>query len=446
MAAQRFRILQKVNDLRIIDSSGHAERLSAEDREKLYRFLDTKGTQSFAAARKELGLPKGYIFNFEEGGEKYLKGNQTQSSMLKVFGNFWYEFTEGKQHQIIENWRNSESDETLLQEAIEHLGLNQEEAKILVNEKASPDYCSLSLKAIHRLLPLMMEGVSFKTAEAAIYGDRLSGLPVYDKIPEVRKVLPTLANPAVERAMTEMRKVVNSIIREHGKPYEIRIELARELKKPRSERAKDVDRNKKREKERSLVAKKILEEFNISNPNQALIEKGMLFEECGGICPIYRHEHPLLQFDQRLRIRYRLHHPAQPFPRQLLPEQDPVSPVDEPTQGSENPIRDVQGISRGVRKVARPSSRLAVKNSGKLDRFRIGEPGVKEDNSLEGFSHRQLNDTRYNSVAAAKLLATLYGGRDHIQPDGRKKQVIYATSGTLTTTLRKTWGTRRDPA
>jgi CRISPR-associated endonuclease Csn1 len=47
--------------------------------------------------------------------------------------------------------------------------------------------------------------------------------------------------------MTELRKVVNAIVRDYGKPYEIRIELARELKKPRQERVKATTANRKRE-------------------------------------------------------------------------------------------------------------------------------------------------------------------------------------------------------
>jgi CRISPR-associated endonuclease Csn1 len=43
-------------------------------------------------------------------------------------------------------------------------------------------------------------------------------------------------NPAVERALTETRKVVNAIVKKYGKPLAIRVELARDLKKNRKER------------------------------------------------------------------------------------------------------------------------------------------------------------------------------------------------------------------
>jgi CRISPR-associated endonuclease Csn1 len=439
MVAQRFRILQKVNDLKVIHPvSDNAEFLSAEDRMKLYRFLDTEGTQTFPAIRKHLGL-KGYVFNLEKGGDKSLQGNRTQHSMLKVFGRFWYEFTEGKQNQIIENWRNSESDETLTEETVQHLGLTRAEAQLLVNEKAASDYCALSLKAIERLMPLMLEGISFKTAEKECYPDR-DKVEIYNTVPEMRKVLPTLRNPAVERALTELRKVVNAIVREHGKPHEIRIELARELKKPRGERIKETDKIKKREKERADIAKKILQECGNSNPSRIDIEKGLLHRECGGICPYTEKSISFcnLYNDSEFDIEHII--PRSRFPDNSFQNKTLCHQSMNQLKGGRTPYEMYKGNPEEYEKLLNRVRAWPIKNRGKLDRFRVGEPGLKDDNSLEGFSQRQLNDTRYTSVAAAKLLATLYGGRERIAPDGSKEQAVYATSGSITATLRSTWG------
>jgi len=49
-----------------------------------------------------------------------------------------------------------------------------------------------------------------------------------------------------------------------------------------------------------------------------------------------------------------------------------------------------------------------------------------------------LNDTRYTSLLAARLLSTLYGGRDMME-NGRKRQVILASTGAVTATLRRNW-------
>ena len=73
-------------------------------------------------------------------------------------------------------------------------------------------------------------------------------------------------------------------------------------------------------------------------------------------------------------------------------------------------------------------------NRGKLDRFML-----RSEDELEAFTARQMNDTRYASVLACRLLESLYGGRDVVTPAGTKHTVIYASSGKVTSTLRKSW-------
>jgi CRISPR-associated endonuclease Csn1 len=436
MAAQRFRMLQKINDLVVIGTKNQTSRkLTEEERNKLYQLLDREGTQSFIAIRKYLGL-KGTAFNLEAGGDKDLPGNRTQKSMRKVFGVFWDEFTEGKQNQIIENWRNSESDEVLIQEAIEHLGLDAEAAAVLAKESPQTDYCSLSLAAISKLMPLMMSGRSFKDAETEIYGSRFSGLAVHDTLPSVREALPTLRNPAVERAMTELRKVVNAIVREYGKPYEIRVELARELKKPRQERVKATTANRKREADNKGIAAKILNECGLSNPSRADLEKAKLFVECGGICPYTGRSIPFSQLfqDSEFDVEHiipRSRYPDDSFQNKTLcylPENRENKRNKTPFEAySDNPDVWAQILLR-VSKWSNP---------GKLSRFKL-----QSEQELAEFSARQMNDTRYTSVLAGRLLAMLYGGRD-VQTDTGNRQVIFASSGAVTATLRRSWGFER---
>jgi len=439
MAAQRFRILDKINNLRIVEPGTDLSRkLTQEEHAKLYRFLDTEGTQTFAKVRSHLGLAKGTAFNLEIGGDKSLPGNRTLQSMLKVFGSAWHEFSKGKQNQIIENWRNHE-DESLLQEAV-NLGLDTRAASMLVAENPQAEYCRFSLKAIERLMPHLLLGLSTTEARIKEYGDPLAGLKPHDKLPQVREVLPTLRNPAVERAMTELRKVVNAIVREHGRPHEIRIELARELKKPRGERQKDTDRMRKREKERIAVAKRIFDGFNISNPGRALIEKALLYEECGGICPYTGKSirYSSLVNDSEFDIEHII--PRSRFPDNSFQNKTLCHQSMNQLKGNRTPYEMFRGNPEEYEKMLERVRAWPIKNRGKLDRFRVGEPGLKDDNTLEGFSERQLNDTRYTSVAAAKLMATLYGGRDVEMPDGTKRTAVYATSGSITAVLRSTWG------
>lgn len=436
MAAQRFRMLQKINDLVVIDAKNQTSRkLTVDERLRLYQLLDREGTQSFTAVRKFLDL-KGTTFNLEAGGDKDLPGNRTQNSMRKVFGIFWDEFTEGKQNQIIENWRNSESDESLMQEAIDHLGLDPEAAAVLARESPQADYCSLSLAAIKKLMPLMMSGRAFKDAETEVYGSRFSGLAVHDTLPPVRDALPTLRNPAVERAMTELRKVVNAIVREYGKPYEIRIELARELKKPRQERIKATTANRKREADNKGIAAKILSECGIANPSRADLEKAKLFAECGGICPYTGRSIPFSQLFQNSEFDVEHIIPRSRFPDDSFQNKTLCYlPENREHKRNQTPF-EAYNINPEV--WAQILLRVANwSNPGKLSRFKI-----QSESELAEFSARQMNDTRYTSVLAGRLLAMLYGGRD-VETDNGNRQVIFASSGAVTATLRRSWGFER---
>lgn len=434
MEAQRFRILQKVNDLRLVNpGSLVSDPLTEDERQRLFLLLDQDGDQSFKAIKKFLSLPAEAQFNLERGDEKRLRGNRTQSVMRKAFGDRWGTFSQGKQSQIIENWRSSESDETLIREAVDQWSLDVATATWLAEQTAEPGYCAVSLMAISKLLPLMKCGKSFKEAETELYGARFSGGAAYESLPEVRKQLKSLRNPAVERALTELRKVVNAIVREFDKPYEIRIELARELKKPRHERIEATKKNRNRQKEREDVAAKILRECGLSNPSRKDIEKALLYEECGGYCPYTGRHIPFsnLFHDSEFDVEHiipRSRYPDDSFQNKTLcylPENRDVKKGQTPWEAYG---KDEQRWAEIMTRVS------SWRNRGKLARF-----SIQTEEALGEFSARQMNDTRYASVLAARFLGSLYGGRDVVN-NGQVRQVIFASSGAVTATLRSSWG------
>ena len=117
-------------------------------------------------------------------------------------------------------------------------GLGKEFAKILANITFQEDYGSLSAKAIHKILPHLKEGNQYDVAcEYAGYRHSKSSLTKEEIANKVLKdkleVLPrnSLRNPVVEKILNQMVNVINAIIEAYGRPDEIRVELARELKK-----------------------------------------------------------------------------------------------------------------------------------------------------------------------------------------------------------------------
>jgi CRISPR-associated endonuclease Csn1 len=437
--AQQFRVLQKTNDLELIyPGQITGVPLTCDQRKKVLDLLCNSTETTFKKIRKELGLQENVGFNLQRGGETQLKGNLTDTIMVAAFGERWAILTEDQRKQAVEDWRTIERDESLIRRAVEYWKLDEPGAEWLVSHPAPSGYCSLSHKAIRKLMPLMQEGKRFKEAENEIYGTRFSGGKIYDRIPPVREALKTLRNPAIERALTELRKVVNALIREMGqKPAEIRIELARDLKKPRKERAEATTKNRSREKERMGAKARLLRELGpgFEHPSRADIEKALLHEECGGICPYTgRHIEFASLFGQR--PQFDVEHiipfgriPDDSFQNKTLcyHEENRNVKLNKTPFEAYKDAEQYERIMTRVRSWPKP-------NSGKLARFEL-----KTTDQLEGFSSRQLNDTRYASKLACDLMATLYGGRDVVTESG-SRQVVFASSGKVTATLRRGWG------
>ena len=130
--------------------------------------------------------------------------------------------------------------ENLINKITNLYGFEKEYAAILANITFQDDYGSLSAKAIRKIFPYLKEGNKYDiSCEYAGYRHSASSLTkeeLENKIYKDRlEILPknSLRNPVVEKILNQMVHVVNAIIADPqlGKPDEIRIELARELKK-----------------------------------------------------------------------------------------------------------------------------------------------------------------------------------------------------------------------
>lgn len=147
---------------------------------------------------------------------------------------------------------NSKSGNDLLLKLLkEKFGFAEEYGKILANVTFQDDYGSLSAKAIRKILPYLKEGHPYAkrglgsdigACELAGYNHSHSVTAEENEKRELAdklELLPknSLRNPVVEKILNQMVNVINAIIDNYGKPDEIRVELARELKKNAKERA-----------------------------------------------------------------------------------------------------------------------------------------------------------------------------------------------------------------
>jgi CRISPR-associated endonuclease Csn1 len=286
---QEFKIWQVLNNVQVWNKTMPKRFLFQEEKEKLFAELNYIEKISKAEALKLLfGNQKDYDLNYKD-----LEGNQTQAKLLAAYktiiemtGHDDLDFAklstsktiecvaevfaglgvnteilkfdsglEGhalEQQPMFQLWhllysfdgdKSELGNANLIQKLHDRFGFDKESASVLAGVVFPDGYGSLSSKAIRKILPHMKDGLEYSVAcEYAGYRHSKSSLTKEEIENKVLKdkleLLPrnSLRNPVVEKILNQMINVVNAIIDEYGKPDEIRIELARELKKSAKER------------------------------------------------------------------------------------------------------------------------------------------------------------------------------------------------------------------
>ncbi|MEW6074190.1 MAG: type II CRISPR RNA-guided endonuclease Cas9 [Planctomycetota bacterium] len=446
LVSQRFRLVQKVNDLAVVDRFGRTQQLGTEQRQQLLRELEVRDALSFAEIKKLLGMPRSTHFNLEAGGEKKLTGNRTNAALRRVFGDRWDALpAEEKDLVVLEIW-GAPDDEVLRRRAGERKGVwaqlrvTRSEAEELADISISSEYMGLSRRAMERLLPVMETGKQYVPAVREVYGERVSAEAV-DLLPPAREVLDDLRNPVVERALTELRRVVNTLIKYYGIPEEIRVELARDLKRGKEERNRLSKRMRDNERQREKAAERIAREAGIASPTGTDIVKLRLAEECGWSCPYTGRSISMGQlFGGEVDIEHILPlsvclddsflNKTLCFAETNRTEKRNRTPFE--AFGADPPRWEemVDRMTRNVREHHMPPI--------KLERFQLA--GEALENHLTAFKASQLNDTRYASVCAKEYLARLYGGNLSQGVDAAGRRRIVVGNGQATALLRRSLG------
>jgi len=290
-SAQRFRILQEVNNLKILDEGGE-RRLTAEERETIVQALVTTKQQAFGALRKKLkkfGFTEAMTFNFERGGRDKLKGHETDSilSSKKVLGKRWKELSNEVKDLVVDICIHEEREGVAIDRLQEECGLTLEEAQRTSAAHLPDGYMHFCRGAIRRLIPYLEDGLFLMANDPTDSALHAAGyLRPDQRVVDQKQFLPAppdLPNPIVRQALIEVRKVVNAVIREHGRPDRIHIELAREAKKSFEQRQEIRFTNLKRQKLREQISDRLVDEFGIK-PSRNNVNRYLLWQEQEGDC------------------------------------------------------------------------------------------------------------------------------------------------------------------
>lgn len=324
---QEFRIWQVLNNLKV-----NGQSLDLESKEELFNELTLKNKLTKSEILKILGLnTMRNSLNFKE-----IPGNSTMTAIFKAYadiiaisGHCELDITKMSYKQIMEvteeifksmGWntgllhfdsciegdaiekqplfrlwhllysyegdKSKSGNEKLIEKISELSGMPYGYARIIGRLTFTPDYGNLSAKAIRKILPFMKAGNEYSLAcEYAGYSHSKSSLTKEEldrkEYVERLETLPknSLRNPVVEKILNQMINVVNDIFESYGKPDEIRIELARELKKSNKEREEMSSSIARATAENERIRKILQEEFHIDNISKNDVLRFRLYEE-----------------------------------------------------------------------------------------------------------------------------------------------------------------------
>lgn len=288
---QEFKIWQKLNDLEFKNLVTKEKREPAlEEKNMLFEQLNLckKLTPNQVLRFCSLNAKEGWEINFKNG----LDGNQTCTTLFEKFKEIaafsghdieWNTLNPTEKRKIMEEvfstlgidtrilrldtdleghaftqqpayhfWHllysyegddSKTGNERLIEKLEERFGFDRDNAKIISMVVFKDDYGSLSTKAMLKIMPYLKAGHNYSTsADFAGYNHSKSMTKEEKKnrlLEEKLELLPknSLRNPIVEKILNQLVNVINAIITQYGKPDEIRVELARELKKSAKERA-----------------------------------------------------------------------------------------------------------------------------------------------------------------------------------------------------------------
>ncbi len=269
--ADEFRIWQEINNLRFV-IDGQEERLSDEQRKLAYSLLSVRKEVTFDQLRKKLGFLDSLRFNLERGDRSKLKGAVVDVAIAAVVGKEWHGRDDAEKTRIARLIANDDVDENHKLSKLQSFAFTLDQAESLLAIDLPTKYLGVSRRAIEKLLPHLRRGLVLQSAtdpeQSAIHAagylrrDELQRR-LFDELPDLSRTkagdcrIGDIPNPVVKRALVELRKVVNAIIREYGKPDAVHIEMARNVQVGADRRKEMSKKMRDREKLRDAAAAEV---------------------------------------------------------------------------------------------------------------------------------------------------------------------------------------------
>ncbi|NKD84334.1 type II CRISPR RNA-guided endonuclease Cas9 [Haematospirillum jordaniae] len=459
---QRRVLYETVNALRIRTESGAAVPLGKEQRDKVIMLLDGKApVKAIASAKlslkaiaKHLKLRDGQTFTLEKGRD-YIACDPVRASLSHPdrFGPRWSVLEAEVQAEIVGRIRDDDDTMALVEWLKQVHGLDDAHARATADAPLPEGYVRLGETATRKLLDcLKAEVLTYSEAVGKALdqhhsdrrtGEILESLPYYGEVLQAHVIPGTgephhdditrfgrITNPTVHIGLNQLRRLVNRIIARYGKPAEIVVELARDLKQSTGQKKAAIALNLKNRKA-AEARSALLTEWGVPDTGanrmyvrlwQELHEDPMM-RRCPYTGTIIS---PSLLFSGAIDIDHIL-----PYSRTL----------DDSTANRTLCMKEAnrQKRNKSPSEARRDGMRIwaleddNLRHIPEFKRWRFAEDAMARFEGERDFEARALVDTQYLSRISKAYLETLYDGADG-------KSHVWVVPGRLTEMLRRHWG------
>ena len=471
--AQRRVLFETVNNLRVTSDGRHSRPLTLEERNKAILILDNqnhtktskngKSKVTLKSLGAKLKLRAGERFTLETANRDAIACDPVRATMSHPdhFGPNWSKLDAKEQWRIVRRVRKLQSEvcaNVVADWLMRVHGLPKKNAWGVIDAPLPEGYSRLGRTATGRILAALQSDLLIYSQAVATCGwhhsdhrtgEVLDELPYYGKILE-RHVIPgsfdrsrhdpvkqaaeyygRITNPTVHIGLNQLRRLVNLIVTVHGKPDQIVVELARDLKQSEKQKAEINKRNRKNRDAAEKRSEKLVsmgQRDNGANRMKLRLWEDLNPEDClRRFCP-YSGQRITAEmlFDTSCDVDHIL-----PYSRTLdgsFANRTICLAHWNKDKANKTPY---ERWGSDADKWATIAANLKYLPDTK--RWRFAPDAMIEFEKKGDFLDRALTDTAYLSKIAQSYLAALYPGDD-------EKRHVFVASGKLTAMLRAHWG------
>lgn len=449
-----FVALEKINHTKIVYADGNTRFFTDDERYAIIALMHRQQTVKYTAVRRAIGLAEeDKFYNLNYSPKSGNKKSPEDTDFVKMEN--YHKIRKALGEEVVSEHLSPDkiklyddiariltlykNDDSRIRRLAEHDIASECYDALL--EMSPSKFHNLSLKAMGKIIPFLLEGNTYdKACELAGYDFRAENngeKSVLLKGKNITNIVNDITNPVVRRSVSQTIKVINAIILEYGSPQAVNIELAREMSKDFDERRKIKSDMEAREKENDKVLGRVREYK--PNPTGQDIVKFRLWEEQGGVC-LYSGEkidiNDLFSSNGGYDVDHILPYSItfdDSYRNKVL-----VKAAENRQKGNRTPYEYIMA-EKG--ETAWNKYETLVKNTVKdyKKQLKLLKKHISDEEKAE-FKERNLTDTKYITRIVYNMIRQNLVLKPYLNLERKRKKQVMAVNGAITHYLSKRWG------